>query len=280
MELHKALYSKMLWLSVAVGLVFCTADVVENAGKMYSFLESIEWILSTDLRVSTDHTGYSLFYLWMGVGSCTRGANLFYTVWPVLAAMAYGWSYSNERISGIYNQMASRIGARFYYRAKYIAVFVSGGLAVGLPVLLNLLANALVCPYALIDASLGAVSNRNFLSELYYTYPWAYGLIWCGMTFLFGGTTACLCLTLGTKLRYEVMVILVPYALYIGLDALITSLRPTLLRDVEFALSPFRLLNSVPGFANPPWYLLAVLCVLNLAAFAVGYWQVVKHELV
>ena len=76
------------------------------------------------------------------------------------------------------------------------------------------------------------------------------------------------------------MVILVPYALYIGLDALITSLRPTLLRDVEFALSPFRLLNSVPGFANPPWYLLAVLCVLNLAAFAVGYWQVVKHELV
>lgn len=278
-ELSKALRSRMLYLAIAVGLVFCAMDVWENYEKIEEFHETLQWILGLDSRIGTGHTGYSLFHLWMGIYPNTKGASLFYTVWPLLAAMAYGWSYIGDRRSGVYNQIVSRTNARSYYLAKYIAVFVSGGLAVGVPVLVDLLANALICPYDQIPATYAAVCNNNIFSELFHICPWAYGLLWCGMTFLCGGVAACLCFVVGTKLRHGVMVMLTPYAIYVALDSLFTLLKPTVLREVDYVLSPLKLANSVPGYTNPEWLQFSILGLLTLISFGVGYWQVVKHEL-
>lgn len=278
-ELRKALTNKMLYIAIAIGLVFCAVDIMENIEKMRAFNENLEWATTSGLRLRTGHTGYSLFYLWMGLYPHTSGANLFYTIWPVLAAMAYGWSYVDERKSGVYNQIAARTSAKTYYISKYIAVFVSGGLAVSVPVLLGLLGNAMVCPYADIVPSWGLVGNINSMSELFYSNLWAYGLLWCGMTFLCGGAAACLCFVVGTKLRYGVMVMLTPYAIYVALDALTNSLRASVLRDVTVIVSPLRLVHAVPGWANPEWLVFGILGLLTVFSFGVGYWQVVKHEL-
>ena len=271
----------MLYIAIIIGLLFWAMDVAETREKILFFNERIAEHLtdSSGLRYSTGHMGYSLFFLWSGLTPQTKGANLFNTVWPVLAAMAYGWSYCEERRSGVYNQIASRTNAKCYFISKYIAVFISGGLAVAVPVLLGLLGNAMFIPIADVDPGLGAVTNSNFLSELYYTAPWAYGLIWCGMTFLCGGTAACLCLIVGTTLRYSVMVILTPYAIYVALDALTNTLRASILNDVHIVLSPLRLINSTPGWPNPEWWVFLLLGLTALFSFSIGYWQVVKHEL-
>ena len=269
----------MLYLAMVVGLIFSSMDVWENYVKLEEFHETLQWIVGLDSRIGTGHAGYSLFHLWMGIYPNTQGASLFYAIWPVLAAMAYGWSYIEERRSGVYNQIASRTNARTYFVSKYVAVFVSGGLAVGVPMLVNLLSNALVCPYAKIPATYAIVSNNNIFSELFHTCPWAYGLLWCGMTFLCGGVAACLCFVVGTKLRHGVMVMLTPYAIYVALDALFANLKPTVLRGIGYALSPLWTVTSVPGFANPEWLVFSILGLLTLLSFCVGYWQVVKHEL-
>ena len=117
-ELYKALTNKMLYIAMAIGLAFWTMDVLENGKMMAYFDENLEWTVNSGLRVGTGHEGYSLFFLWSGLAPQTKGANLFYTVWPVLAAMAYGWSYSDERRSGVYNQIAARTSAKTYYIAK------------------------------------------------------------------------------------------------------------------------------------------------------------------
>lgn len=278
-ELRKALTNKMLYIAIGIGLVFCAWDVVENYEKMRFFDEQLQWIIDSGARLRTGHDGYSLFYLWMGLSPNTRSASMFYLIWPVLAAMAYGWSYINERRSGVYNQIASRTGAKTYYVAKYIAVFVSGGLAVGVPMLLNLLANALVCPYAVISSSFGIVLNGHFLSELFYTNPWAYGLVWCCMVFLSGGVAACLCFVVGTKLRHGVMVMLTPYAIYVVLNSLISNLEQSVWMENYLALSPLALIRATPGHYNPEWLVFGILGLLTLISFGVGYWQVVKHEL-
>lgn len=278
MELYKMLHNKMLYFAIAVGLVLCGMDVVANVSKMRYFDASIQMLRDRGLRVSLGHDGYSLFYLWMGKYSSTYGGSLFCTIWPVLAAMAYGWSYNQDRRSGVYDQIVVRTDAKMYFVSKYIAVFVSGGLAISVPMLADLLANAMVCPYS-IPILTGSL-NAYFLSELYYTCPWAYGLIWCGMTFLWGGAAACICFVAGTKLCHGVMLILVPYALYIAVDALIAALFPTLAYDLNLNLSLLQFIHSAPGFPNPEWYVLTVLTVLIAGSFSIGYWQVVKHELV
>lgn len=278
-ELYKALTNKLFYIAVAIGTIFCAMDVVENYSQIRFFDETVAWIVDSGLRLGTGHDGYSLFYLWMGWCPNTRGALLFYTVWPVLAAMAYGWSYITERRSGVYNQIAARTSATRYYISKYIAVFVSGGLAVALPALLGLLGNAMFVPYAELSPSFNILHNRSFLSELFYQSHWLYALVWIGMQFLCGGAAACLCFVVGTKLLYSVMVILTPYALYVALDALTNSLRTSVLQDVPLALSPLRMVYATPGFSNPEWLMLAMLAGLIGTSFILGYWQVVKHEL-
>ena len=278
-ELRKALTNRMLYIALAIGLVFCTWDVLENMGNMEEFnkriAESKDWPgINRDTR---GHIGYSLFYLWLGLG--TRGGSIFYTIWPMLAAMAYGWSYLEDRRGGVYNQIAARTNTKIYYISKYIAVFVSGGLAVSVPLLLDLLANALVGPYEHIPQIFDMVNNSGFASELFYTSHWAYGLVWCGMTFLFGGVAACLCFVVGTKLRYGVMTVLVPYAVYVVWDSVFYNLRASILSDVELALSPLRIISPTPGLPNPEWLVFSVLGGLTVLSFGIGYWQVVKNEL-
>ena len=278
-ELRKALTNKLLYLSIGIGLVFFGMDVMENRATMGEFDEIIQSLLDADFRVRTAHTGYSLFYLWSGMLPATRGAVLFYTVWPVLAAMAYGWSYTEERRSGVYDQIACRTSGRTYYVAKYVAVFVSGALAVAVPVLVGLLANALVVPYDPIPSGWNLLGNKNFMASLFYESHWAFALVWVGMCGLFGGAAACLCFIVGTRLRYGVMVILTPYALYVGLDALINSLRTAGLVGTDLVLSPMQMVYATPGWANPEWFLFLVLAGLTALSFGLGYWQVVKHEL-
>ena len=277
-ELHKALHNKMLLIAIMIGSMCCVLDMAENAGKIQEFDETVQRMADLGLRFNTGHEGYSLFYLWMGIGRFTRGANLFCTIWPVLAAMAYGWSYSSERRTGVTAQIMARCGKRSYFASKYIAVFVSGGLAVAVPLLLGLLGNALVCPYAEISPVFGVISDRDFLSELFYYNHWLYGICWCGMVFLQGGVAACLCFVAGHMLRYMVMVILVPFALYLAWDAVVSTFGSTLFKDVNLPLSVYRLTIVMPGFSIPTWYLFAVLGFLTAISFAAGYWWVVKRD--
>lgn len=278
-ELCKALTNKLFYVAVAIGTVFCAMDVAENYEKMRYFDETVAWIMDSGLRLGTGHVGYSLFYLWSGLLPNTQGALLFYTVWPILAAMAYGWSYVGERRSGVFNQIAARTSTMRYYISKYIAVFVSGGLAIALPALLGLLANAMVVPYAEISSSFNVLRNQNFMSGLFYENHWLYAFVWIGVQFLCGGAAACLCFGVGTWLRYGVMVILTPYALYVVLDALVNSLRSTVLSDVELTLSPLKLISAMPGNYNPAWLVFSILGGITGISFLLGYWQVVKHEL-
>lgn len=278
-ELYKVLTNNLFYVSLAIGTMFCLMDVIENQEKMWLFDESLAWVAQSGLRIRTGHEGYSLFHLWMGLYVGTRGALLFYTVWPILAAMAYGWSYIGERRSGVYNQIASRTSAGTYYISKFIAVFVSGGLAVAVPVLLGLLANAMVVPYAEISSSFNVLRNQNFMSGLFYENHWLYAFVWIGVQFLCGGAAASLCFVTGTKLRYGVMVLLTPYALYVALDALLVSLRSTVLSDVELTLSPLKLISAMPGNYNPAWLVFSILGGITGISFLLGYWQVVKHEL-
>lgn len=277
-ELYKAVHTRMLYIAIAAGLVICAGDIVENIIKIRFFNEQMEWMLDADFPIRTGHTGYSLFSLWMSISSATTSGSLFHIVWPALAAMAYGWSYNEERRSGLYNQIVVRTSPIAYYNAKYIGVFVSGGLAVSVPLLINLLINALILPYDIPFP--GTIPNGYFLSQFFYTCPWAYGLIWCCMVFLMGGAAACFCFISGTKLRHSVMVILVPYAMYICIDAILYGFLPNLMTEINLMISPLWQLRACPPLRNPAWLLFAFLAVETAISYWVGYWQVVKHELV
>lgn len=278
-ELYKALHNRMFFSALGIGIIISLINVVQCSGTVQEYTNWLLRVISEGRSMSTSYIGFSLFINWMGTNLISFSRSLFFFIWPVLAAMPYGWSYSSERRSGYYNQIASRSSRKRYFCSKYIAVFVSGGLAVAVPLLFDLLANALVSPDAVPDVTLmiQPISNGCFLSGLYYTHPWVFALIWCFVDFLWGGVAACTCFLAGAKIRLQVIVMLVPFMIFVLLDGLNTTVRRFMLLYQTF--SPLQLAQPITMSANPGWVVFSVMGVLFLLTVTVGYWQVVKHEL-
>ena len=161
----------------------------------------------------------SLWTHWFPFFPDTFGGYLFFYIWPLLAALPYGWSYYSDKKTEAIAQIESRCSKKTYCLAKMIACFISGGAVIALPLLQNLLIDALFCPVTKPDpANAYPIINGLFLSKLFYTHPWYYAILWCFMNFLFGGTTALLCLVPGSFPRYQISVVLFPMAFYLLLE--------------------------------------------------------------
>lgn len=272
-ELWKATHNKMFLVSLMIGIAIVLLDMVESIDTVQRLTEANLWAKEAGYGTG-GQDGSSLFIWWLPINGVNMGANIFYFVWPILAVIPYGWSYCQERKTGAYNQIVTRSNARTYFAAKYIAVFVSGGLAIMIPVLFSLLANALFCPALIPDLGLTSVFNGYFMSATYYTHPWVYSLCWCAMEFLLGGATAVLCFVVGAMLRYQFMTILTPFALVIIYEILSVKL----LEGPKYITSPLYMIMAAPGNANPAWLLLLAYGIMAGIGFILGYWQVVKRE--
>lgn len=285
-ELWKALHNTYFYIALAAGFLIVAANVIQNYLTVSDLLRrNLEAMQRWPDMFRGGSVGSSLFIWALPYNRVSYASRLFVTVWPILAAMPYGWSYSAERGGGLYNQLVTRSDVRTYFASKYIAVFISGGLAVALPVLADLLINALFCPDHRMEAVMQLVGmySGTFLSALYYTNPWAYSLIWCIVVFLAGGAVAGLCFVIGTKLRLQVLVILTPFAMLMLWDVIYNNVLYNYLwehfPELNMDLSPLRMVCAV-GTRYPELYMAALICGLIALGAGVGYWQVKRNELV
>lgn len=283
-ELWKATHNPFFFISLAMGAVITLIDVVTNAQTVDYHLEQTLGMLA-DGSGSGGHIGFSLFVLALLYNGSSFASRLFLLVWPIMAALPYGGSYHQERKNGVFNQIVSRCGTKRYYLAKYIAVFVSGGLVIGGTALFDLLLNAMVCPYSNMNVVYSVVGlfNGCFMSELFYSCTWLHGLVWCGVAFLLGGMAACLCFLVGTKLRFQVLVMLVPIVLLALVDSAVSYLQMATFAETDLfllAASPLGMVFATGGNPNPEWLVFSTIGIFSAISLAGGYWQVTKHELV
>lgn len=278
-ELWKATHNRMFFLAIAAGCLISLLDVLQTALVTRRILESTQTLLSMNLPISSNPAGDSLFVKWIAVNGVNWGSRTFVLIWPILAAMPYGFSLCQDWRSGYDNQAVIRCGKRAYFRGKYAACFVSGGLAVALPVILNLLLGALICPAWTPEVQMrqSSIGNGYFLAKLFYTKPWIFCAAWCILDFLWGGAAACLCLTLGGVLRHSFMAVLFPFVIFFIAESVITALGSYFQYSVE--LSPLMLVLASPGRPNPWWVIWGEILALSAVSAGVGYWQVKKHEL-
>ena len=136
--------------------------------------------------------------------------------------------------------MVLKTGKFPYYFAKYCAVFLSGGLTMVIPLVFNFLLTAMFVPAVCPDPSYliwYAVNGASLMSELYYTYPAVYVLLYLAIDFLFCGLIACLSYSISTIYKNRVVVVLLPFFLLLGLNFAGVSIVYTsnLIRYTEFS---------------------------------------------
>lgn len=215
LELKKAFKNKFFWISVVLGCLITLLSFEHMVNMYYEGMSAISGN-STDI-IYDPHIGINtVFNCWIGGEPFSLGSSIYFFVFPLLIALPYGWSYSEERKCGYRRMMITKTGKKKYYCAKYVAVFLSGGVAMVLPLIFNFWMTLLVVPAILPDVTMNmfyGVFGGSFLAELYYTVPFLYVAIYLFIDFVYCGFLVCICMVVSGIVRQKWGVVLIPFLL-------------------------------------------------------------------
>ena len=215
LELKKAFKNKFFWISVVLGCLITLLSFEHMVNMYYEGMSAISGN-STDI-IYDPHIGINtVFNCWIGGEPFSLGSSIYFFVFPLLIALPYGWSYSEERKCGYRRMMITKTGKKKYYCAKYVALFLSGGVAMVLPLIFNFWMTLLVVPAILPDVTMNmfyGVFGGSFLAELYYTVPFLYVAIYLFIDFVYCGFLVCICMAVSGIVRQKWGVVLIPFLL-------------------------------------------------------------------
>ena len=216
----------------------------------------------------TEWVFLSVFAKWIGIETYTSGYSLFFFAFPLLVCIGYGWSFRQEMDNGYINQIVSRGGKKRYFASKYVSTFLSGGIILTLPLLLNLLFGMAYTNLALPDPvyTYFNMGNRNFLGPLFFTHPLWFCFLYMLTDFVFGGALACLCMTFSYFIKGRVLALPIPFLLLMVWDHI--SKTYFVQEDTIYTASVLRMAHPGPiGYYNPGTvFLLVIAGILVITA--------------
>lgn len=205
----------------------------------------------------------SLYQYWIGTEFRSMQNTLYFMLTPILAALPFADSYFCDR-RGYIKQIITRTKRKKYLVAKYLAVFVSGGLAFAIPLIANFIAVACICPALSPQASTGtfATYENGFLSLLFISHPLVYCAFYTVYDFLIAGLFAAVSLTAALFIKNRFAVLLSPFILFLLWSVVTGGLN---LGNFD----AYNLLRASQGFSPKPtaFSVIAVPLILILTTF-------------
>lgn len=206
-ELKRAFKSKGMLLAVLIGCALSIAQVVDDQIPAY-FRNEIMDFTNWSIVPPSDVSG-----TWMAGNSSNPEVFIFFLLVPVFAMLPFGTSYFTDGDSGFLKNIYTRCSRKSFLRAKYISAFISGGTAVVIPLILNVLCCLTLLPN-LIPSTIyrqNGVDPSMLFSSVYFTHPLLYILIFLLIDFVIGGIFACLTLAVSFLSDYKIMIAVIPF---------------------------------------------------------------------
>lgn len=232
LEFERAFRSRGMTLSLIIGYSIAVIHFIKYVlPKSQNILRFFDGM----------HYSYlaSVFNTWLGIDVISPWLNIYMTIFPILAVLPYGASWFEDK-RGYIRSIVIRTDRTRFLLAKYFAVFVSGGIVVILPMLLNLMLTASVLPSLLPSMNgLFPVSGGGMFAGIFYTRPYLYIGIYLIMYFVYGGVFASLALAAAIFINNRYFVLLVPFMCYYGTGMLTVFINNPALKE----LSLIRVLN-------------------------------------
>lgn len=204
-ELKRAFINRSFVIALLIGCLISILQIIDFPLN-YAFDMQL-MINSYPQSVFNSYIGLSIFSVWTFV---------FYMIFPLLASLPYADSYLSDIKNGYVKQIFTRVSKVKLLFAKLVSVFVSGGTVVVIPLLLNLFLTQLCVPSVIPDASTGMfpIFGNAFLSELYYSNPFGYILIFDLIIFITAGVLSCTALAFSYIVKYKYIVLIIPFLLF------------------------------------------------------------------
>ncbi len=202
LELYRLFRSKALLAALAIGFFFVGSHII-TVVLPYAKTNS-EIVFDNPMRIP-----FSACMFFMGYDMYGWQGQVFYRLLPLLAALPYVNSYYCDIYQGYIKNLQVRCRKRDYLMAKYFVVFLSGGITVVLPLIVDILLCLAFLPVyqPILSTGLYAIAFRYF----YYEHTILYILLFLFIDFLIGGIYAVLGLV-GTEIIVnKYLVVIFPY---------------------------------------------------------------------
>jgi hypothetical protein len=163
-----------------------------------------------------DHTVFKVFIYGQGY----TGLSFIGAVWPLIAALIAGDSLAWDRKSGYLQSVLLRIGYKKYIIGKILSISA-------ITFIVIFLAESLLFAYGLIQFPIHDPSQMDpqyypkYGSNLFSQFPYLYSFLIIFNASLFGAVTASMCLLISTKIRNLMVVVALPWIIYIVLSFVI-----------------------------------------------------------
>lgn len=212
-ELYKATHNWRYVFSILIGIVICVA----YAFWSHDFLCGIVGSADADGAILFTLKDISFVDAWLGHDVISACGRIFYiSLFPILAAYPYATALLQELKSGYYNVVITRSGRRKYYVTKYIATFLSGGIVVTIPAVLSLLVALTWLPNIpeMRELYMTGVTMRSMWSDIFFSKPLLYCLMYIALDFVVAGIIACLSITISLKAKDGFVSLIFPMILF------------------------------------------------------------------
>lgn len=232
-EINRGIKSRGMLLALSIGLAISLSHVVREILPTYRANAMM------DFEKTPIIYPFTIGDRWLAGNIMSVESFLYFLVVPILAVLPFGTSYFSDMQSGFLKGIYMRISRKQYMRAKYIAVFLSGGIAVVVPLLANLLfalamlpniSPATILPY-------NGLCSANLFYGLYITHPLAYIFLFLCLDFLMGGMFACIGLACSYLSDYKIIVAICPFFLQLAVHVVLTMLNQQDFSSVYFMQS-------------------------------------------
>lgn len=271
-EIYKFFHCKPFYITLCIAVLIVCLDVFQNYLLVNSYINTVD--------VSTfGYQSINLFIRWIGINQDTIGYLVFYNTIPLLVAIPFGWSYAVE-CKGYTNQVITRTSKFAYLVSKYIAVFISGGLVVSVPLILNFGLNALVCPAAIPDVTslLVPMYQGSFLSYVFYSNPCMHTLLVIIMSFCWGGAVACIALSVSVCLKKVILSVLSPFVILYSIELFTVTFIIEDTDQIQYVFSPLSQVHATTYNANPSWLVFGTIVLIATISFFCTIIRGVRNE--
>ena len=266
-EWERMVNGRMFWISILIGCIISLVQIV---------MEVLPRALNV-LRHYSGKTGEpcSLYGYWIGMNGASPYKEIFLTILPILAMMPHALSYYMDCKSGYVKSVYTRTRKIDYLSAKYIVTFISGGIAIVIPYLLNLLISAYMLP------ALNPIKNGQFNSaaalfqELLYNKPMLYIAVYLVINFVFAGMFATIVLTFTHIIDNIFLVSMMPFIAWYGLTILNKCL---IIKGIEIIINPMTIVDMSQPNTIEGYELIGTFLIVAVPTFVMYFMNGVKSN--
>lgn len=222
LELKRSLLNKWTLISFSIVSIICALQCIEVYERRVANLEYLKtqgYEAVLNICYETPYSNWILCFPSM------HWVILAY-IFSLIVVLPHSMSYYKDYKSGYIKQMLTRVSAKEYTRAKYLATFISAGVVFVVPMILEFMALATFLPLHNPHRINGMLTGETtFGVELFYEHPVIFTFMWWCINFIIAGLFACIALVVSKYISNYFSIFITPFMIVFIMQTICNMLR-------------------------------------------------------